>query len=178
MPRERGYTGTMMEREIFGKITELSHEKDYINYRNSVEIVKKSQSSEDPSDPDPSFANDLHATLAEQLQLEDYGSLKFYTAVGSHLDVYHGVDAFFEIELERNSIVVTMDVTIRPDASGKYKADVIFYMPKDGLDPKLDKKEYLAKVKNVAAALKKVIEEKQKNPKGYTPSKFVDTLAN
>ena len=121
-----------------------------------MEIVRRCQPWENFSDPDPRFANDLHAKIADLLGLGDYKILKFYTAVGSHLDKFHGIDAFFEYDCGDKTITITLDVTINPRKGEEYKADVVFYFPADGLDPKIDKKEYLEKIGKVAQS---VVEE-------------------
>lgn len=52
---------------------------------------------------------------------DEWSQLRFYTAIGSALDHYHGVDAFFEFGGAR----VTMDITQNPAKESGYKADFI-----------------------------------------------------
>jgi len=92
-----GETGHLLESRMLGESTEK--ETGYQYYKEAINFVKEHQAWENPSDPDPRFANDLHATIADKLGIEDYDLLKFYTAVGSALDHYHGIDAFFELEI-------------------------------------------------------------------------------
>src|SRR6185369_4444565 len=73
----------------------------------SMDLVRKNQPC-DPSDPDPRCANDLHALIAEKLGLDDFSELKLYTAVGSPLDFWHGIDGFFEFR----GHVLTIDLTV------------------------------------------------------------------
>ena len=155
MFKESGYTGAILEQEVFNKIEKKKYPHDmenYVNYKVSIKIAKDAQPYEDPSDPDPQFANDLHATVAELLKLEDYSSLRLYTAVGSHLDVYHSVDAFFELDTDNGIITVTLDVTKNISKGEEHRADVVFQMPPDGLDPKLeeDKEQYKEKIDEVS----------------------------
>lgn len=161
----RAYTGGLAEREIFGEIKKGDQALEfYSSYGNSIEFVKKSQPYEDPSEPDKRFPNDLQATIAYSLNLDDYSKLRFYTAVGSHLDKYHGIDAFFELELKGGRIVrATLDVTLDPvKESGGWKADVVFLWPSDGLDPLLpeDKEKYKDKLKEVSERVKECLNKK------------------
>ncbi|MEX0651917.1 MAG: hypothetical protein WD509_02365 [Candidatus Paceibacterota bacterium] len=50
---------------------------------------------------------------------------RFFTAVGTSLDVHQGIDGFFEF----NGVVVTIDVTMNPDKE-TWKADRIVH-PED-----------------------------------------------
>jgi hypothetical protein len=161
---ETGYTGKIIEREIFGEIEKErpdvfeNLENTYLPYKKAMEVVKKMQPF-DPSDPKPRFANDLHATIAEKLKLEDYRKLKFFTAVSSHLDIWHGTDAFFELDLEGKKIIVTLDATSNPNKD-VCKADVLVEIPHEGLDPKEDRIEYIEKIEEVADEIVGVIKNK------------------
>ena len=113
------YTGRFFETDNFGE--SRSHTTEYMEYAKAVEDVKKNQPW-DPTDPQPRFANNLHAEVALELGLkEDWSTLRFYTAIGSALDRYHGVDGFFEFGDAR----VTMDITQNPAKTSGYKADFI-----------------------------------------------------
>ena len=114
---ERVYTGGMLEEDLLGKIEREDGRKErgsYLPFKAAIELVKNSQPG-DPTDPEAGFANDLHTMVAEKLGLEDYSHLKFYTAVGSELDLYHGIDAFFEIDDPRTGKIyrLTLDITLR-----------------------------------------------------------------
>lgn len=172
MFKESGYTGAILEAEVFDKIKKEKYRyelRDYKNFKESMRLVKDAQPYEDPSDPDPRFANDLHATVAEALHLEDYSKLRIYTAVGSHLDKYHSVDAFFEYDIGEDKVFVTFDVTSNPNKADSYRADIVFLMPPDGLDPTLeeDKEPYLEKINEVAKdtvnKLKEILNSKYLN---------------
>ncbi len=79
-------------------------------------IVEESQGEDfEPSEPKTKFAYDLHATIAENLDLEDFEDLEYYTAVNTHLDNC-GVDAFFKFKNkseqgEKQPIRVCFDIT-------------------------------------------------------------------
>jgi hypothetical protein len=165
----KAYNGRIMENELLGKIKSSNENGsgDYIKYRDAMERVKRPgvQPFEDPSDPcEVRFASDLHATLADKIGLEDYNDLRFYTAVGSQLDFKHGVDAFFEVDMNGKTFVITLDVSMneRKKDESDIKADVLISMPGDGLDPKLkeDKEEYHKKLEEVSNEIIDAIEEK------------------
>ena len=144
-----GYTGGLLEKETLGSLPRLEKEGVYVPFHRAMEWAEEHQFG-DPTDPDPRFANDLHATVAEKLGIEDLRRIKFFTAVGSSLDFYHGIDAFFKIEQAGKEIVVTLDVTMNPNKGENYKADVVFYISAEGLDPRDDREKYLEKINEVA----------------------------
>jgi len=144
-----GYTGGLMESEVLGELPKFEKGDIYVPFKPMMEWVEKHQFG-DPTDPEPRFANDLHATVAEKLGIEDLRNIKFFTAIGSPLDHFHGIDAFFKIQLNEKQIIVTLDVTMNPNKGENYKADVVFYISAKGLDPRDDKKEYMEKINEVA----------------------------
>lgn len=102
-----GYTGGSFEYELFGYCGVSWQDTGYLSYEESMKIVKSSQPW-NPMDPKCRLANNFHYAVTQALGLEDCSELKFYTAVGSALDRYHGIDCLFEF----HGIVVTIDVTI------------------------------------------------------------------
>jgi len=171
---ESGYTGNLTERELLRGVDsakekiKISPLENYMSFQEAMSLVKKMQPYEDPSDPEPRFANDLHATIADKLGLEDYKNLHFYTAVGSHLDKWHGVDAFVEMKVDKfRSITVTLDVTTNPNKGDDYKADVVFLMPREGLDPKIsdDKARYQDTIEDVSGKIVDIIRSRIKDLK-------------
>jgi hypothetical protein len=89
-------------------LKELSLEEQF-------KIIEKSQpKNSDPSEPLTNFADDLHATMVKELDI-DYEDLEYYTAVNSHLD-FSGVDAFFKFKYldsrgKEKYIRICLDVT-------------------------------------------------------------------
>lgn len=143
-----GYTGELMESELIGELKKLWDKDYYLSYRKSMDLAREN-CPYDPTDPDPRWANDVHAMVADSLGLEDYSKLKFYTGRHSPLDYKHGIDAFIEWEFqEGKNITVTMDLTTRP--KGAYKAHLTVLIPREGLDPVDDREEFLRKVQQVA----------------------------
>jgi len=82
-------------------------------------IERVSYSKWDPTDPDSRICNDLHATVAIELGLEDYSDLKLFPAVHSSFDIHHGVDMFFLWGKK----YATIDLTVNGE-KGKHKADI------------------------------------------------------
>lgn len=101
----------------------------YIPYRESLMIAKNHQPWENPEKPIPIFSKKLRlAVLAAMPKLpqEFHKNLKFYTSVGSPLDQYHGVDAFFEFEIAgREPICITLDITMKPGKDA-WRSDILF----------------------------------------------------
>jgi hypothetical protein len=145
MGKEMG--GEFVEAELLGKINESKYresygETPYLPFEESIKAIKESQSG-DPSDPEAFFANDLHASVADKMDLDDYSQLKFYTAIPkSHLDIKHGIDGFFEIETNSGEkLRFTIDLSTRPKNEDEIKANALIQLPAGGLDPKHNKQE-------------------------------------
>ncbi len=111
-------TGTEVEEEVIGHAL-VSWNGQYVPFHQSLRAVKSHQPW-DPSDPEPRFASDLHASVALALGLDDWSGLEFYTAVGSPLDFFHGVDCFFCFKGK----IVTIDLTIN-SSKQVAKADLV-----------------------------------------------------
>ena len=161
-------TGRVVEAEYFSSIKEkyykLYGSLDNVRFKygeeeNARKAVESMQPWKDPSDPTPEFANDLHATIADMLKLEDYKNLEFYTAVGSHLDIYFGQDAFFKCKLGDQEIIVTLDLTANPNKYSS-KADAIIHVPADYL---LNRRENTKEYGEILQEASEVITKKIKN---------------
>ncbi|PIR89383.1 MAG: hypothetical protein COU07_00590 [Candidatus Harrisonbacteria bacterium CG10_big_fil_rev_8_21_14_0_10_40_38] len=137
------YRGQDLEMDILGENVkpEAKYDGKYKQFKESLDLVKENQPEGwDPKDPPvapTSFPSDLHLFVTEALEAdgEKEGSLKFFDALGSHLDKLHGIDAFFTYEVEvkkgpRKEAVVTLDLTENPKKADRgAKADVILYIP-------------------------------------------------
>lgn len=159
-------SGGIVERDLLGEVKTEYFERfknaGYFSYRQALATVKEFQPS-DPSDPERRFANDLHATIADKLGLEDYSALRFYTAAThTHLDVLHGIDGFFELQYssEDSISMVTLDVTSFPKES--YKADVLVTVPDEGFDlnDAEDKKRYRQCIERAAGEITALLQER------------------
>lgn len=142
-----GITGGIAEEELVGKsrYEEITHiAKSHFEYstRGSALNLIRDMQPFDPTDPEPDFANAVHYYIFEKMGI-DAEQLRFYTAVGSPLDKFHGVDGWFETGDGNNMKMVTIDVTLNPNKSDGYKADIIFLVPNGGLDRKVDKEQFI-----------------------------------
>ncbi len=113
------YTGRLFEEEVVRRCLWVC--ADYVPFRKAMAMVKRFQPW-DPTDPSSPAVNDFHALVCLELGVEDYSVVKFYTAVGSPLDRFHGIDSF----IEWNGVVVTFDLTIN-SKKDEYKADIILH---------------------------------------------------
>ena len=142
---------------------------DYIRFKKAVELAKKFQPY-DPANPDKPFARDIRIALQELLKLtsdEEMDRVKFYTASGTPLDKFHGVDAFIEYEEspQKDPYRATFDFTINPQKQA-YKSGIVV-IGEDLPDPKLNPKEYLQKIEEFAAKVlsKMAVREVQEKKK-------------
>lgn len=112
------YTGRLFEIDVLGECN--WREEEYVPFWKCVRIVKHHQ----PSRLGPD------GERLQQMVSQILGSpVRFYTAIGSPLDHYHGVDGFFE----HGRAVVTIDLTTNPNKL-EYKADIVLF-PEDFDDP-------------------------------------------
>jgi len=106
--------------------------EDYINYKDSMKIAEECQPF-DPENPTPFFASSLRKKILEKIDISEGDKLKFFTAVDSHLDHKHGVDAFFKLynKNDKELSCATIDITGREKQG---KADITMTMPKEQRD--------------------------------------------
>lgn len=150
-PREF-YSGRLSESDMFGDFQTtpegvkafkvVAGERGYIARGQAIELIRK-HTKEDPTNPTKPFANEIRLAVAEELGLEDdedLDRLRFYSAVGTPLDVFHGVDGWIEFHMEGGaSRIVTMDVTLDPGKT-EHKADVIVHAVPD---PSENEKQFM-----------------------------------
>lgn len=131
------------------------------------DLVRKAQTG-DPKDPQKGFARDVRLAIADELELDDKAmdSLKFYTSIGTPLDLL-GVDGFFEVEDETTGrrYRVTMDVTMnKGKVEDGHRADVIIG---EVTDISESEEGYLREVdsygKRIADVMRKKIEDDKAN---------------
>lgn len=173
------YTGGELERDIFGefKVTPAykkkyqeyvqvdannPEKKPYTTMRHSLELVRDYYV-DDPTNPEKDFANDARIEIAEKLGIpfKEQDRLKFYTSVGkTSLDVFHGVDAFFELEDEDGDIVAraTLDASKNPHKrQDDIKADV--HIPEM---PAPEEEEYIDMVEEQSDKIVKALQDKMR----------------
>ena len=164
---ETGYTGGVAESELVGEIRDrriLLPEEAYLPYRDSIQFCRD-HCPYNPTDPDPRWANDVHATVAQMLEVE-YQMIEFYTGRQTPLDYKHGVDAFIELKLKNGKkVTVTIDITTRP--KGSYKANITVLIPREGIDPKDDFKDFRANVEKVSKEVVKLLQDAQNKDISY-----------
>ena len=144
--KKAGYTGDIAEEEVLGQVTpeQRKLEKNFERYsgeffpiEEAMDLVrpKDCQPFKDPTNPrEKPFPRDVHDVVAERLGLKNRRQLRYFTAAGkSNLD-RNGVDAFYELDLgEGKNVRATIDITKREDVEEKYKSDVAFRWPNEGI---------------------------------------------
>ena len=173
-------TGDIFEWQFIGQVDtknpeyqkalwEAQNEEDKEGLKDGYIRFKKFQPY-DPTNPDKPFARDIRIALQELLKLtsdEEMDKVKFYTASGTPLDKFHGVDAFIEYEEnpQEDPYRATFDFTMNPQKQA-YKGDIVV-IGKDLPDPKLNPKEYLQKIEELAARIlsKMAVREVQEKKK-------------
>lgn len=162
--RYHGYRGREAEADFLGEVdvrdSKFQEElgrvakdaRGYTPYRQAVELAKRFQPGGDSKNPRKGFLRDLRLAVAERLNLttdEELERIGAYTAVGTPLDIFHGVDGFISAtERGNQEKIVTMDVTLRKgkiDEGGK--ADIIIG---EITSPDEDEDAYLAQVDSIA----------------------------
>lgn len=155
----------VVKKELFGKIEENGPESADVGFRNLTSfvkgayigntelknIIKRCQPCSDPSDPAPRFANMLLEKTREILGVSE-GDARLYTTVRSPFEK-RGVHALVELNLlaGKEPVVSNLEVAVNQQV-GEHGNNVVFYFPKEHLDPDADAKdeEYAAKVYEVA----------------------------
>lgn len=120
--------------------------KNYLSYKEAKELVERSQPF-DPADPSqrlhpfPHFVRDAvdYLIFGEE---EEWGQVKFYTAVGSAFDFFHGVDCFLIVTQGDKETIITMDLTCNPEKLD-CKADVLIHIPEKGVNQKHNRGNFL-----------------------------------
>lgn len=162
------YSGKMHERDVFGVFKsspefiaayrKKATESGYVPREAALELIRL-HGKENPLNPKKPFAHELRQQVIELLDLqtnEEMDRVKFYSAVETAADVFHGIDGWIEYEsLKRGRIVVTIDVTKNPNKDA-WKADVII---PEVVDPEEDEEKFLEGVEAAAEEIVSLIEE-------------------
>jgi hypothetical protein len=147
-------TGTTVERELFGKAEKLARVPEYLKYKQAMEVVRKLQPG-DPTDPKPDFAYEVLIQVEGKIP-DGKDRIRFYTAIGSMLDHWHGVDGWFELEDGRR---VSIDLTTNPQKE-THKADIVFLVPHGGLDRAVNEAEFLEYTGKLAGEIAGLFQDK------------------
>jgi len=114
--------GTSVEKAVLGapQFPEKPN-SDYLPFDKAINLVRDAQ-------PNPlsrsRIVKELRKNIASLCHDKD-NAVKFFTAIGTPLDVFHGVDAFFEQAHRR----VTIDISLKEKES--HKADVLMFVELD-----------------------------------------------
>lgn len=155
-------TGRLIEEDLLGTVDNsitfeeaqalgrrLNHQ---VGLEEALKHVRKIQPRDSClTDPKTPFAKALHTELAKRLFPSQPDRIRYYVSIGSILDYWHGVDAFFDI-IGRNGKHwnITIDVKSHEDRVEDIKADVLIVCPSTGLDPIIDKEEWQELVSKAA----------------------------
>jgi len=129
-------------------------EAGYLPFEKAVGLAREFQPG-DPTNPKKDFANDLRLAIIERLEERDLlkpdneDNVKFYSALGMPLDVFHGIDAFVEFT-DRSGVThrVTLDETANPKKlEGGHKADIVFAPVPDAAE---EETSYLREIDRLA----------------------------
>lgn len=165
-----GYTGRLHEQDFIGGVDiqnpayiaalRASAKPDgYIPFRAALMLAKQFQPL-DPTNPQKEFSRELRLEVIDQLKLDPdaYDRVRCYTAVGTPLDVLHGVDGFIEVMDPDGRTLrrVTFDLSLRD--KGGQKADLLV---RDLPDPQNEQEAFLAAVAQhageVVASLRRAV---------------------
>lgn len=163
----------------------------YVEYSDAMALVRNFQPIDktdperkrfSPSNPKTPFTKDLRLEIVEFLGFSDEEAegVKIFTAVGTPLDAFHGVDAVVEIE----GIPVTLDATLRTeDQKGVGKVDVVDYGEIPNADDSEEEQAYFARVAEIAKKVAAQYTKKKKEriaakPKTSEPSERVKVWRN
>lgn len=129
----------------------------HISFRDALEIAKIGQPWKDPANPEKDFLRELRIEIADRLGIgadkEALDRLRVYTAVGSPLDLLHGVDAFFEFDKKNGTrLWVFLDITNAP-AHKQEKLGVMIVDANAIGDPAENEREYQKSIEALAAEI-------------------------
>jgi len=141
---------------------------DYLPLEDSIKLAMEFQPA-DPTNPRKPFAKEFLLACREKLELdsaneEDLDRLKFYTAVDSPADIYHGRDAFFIFEdSDKKTYEIGIQVSKNPEKLNR--SDVL--IEEDVPDPSDDdfNIKIMAVSEKYADKFLSVLEKKKKEGK-------------
>ncbi|MBT4723152.1 hypothetical protein HN958_03660 [Candidatus Falkowbacteria bacterium] len=165
--------------EKAGKINSPSKKPGWIPFYDALRLAKQQQPWKNPNLPDKPVPGDLLDAIATKLNIADTPDdelLKFYTAVGTPLDTFHGTDALIEYLGTR----VLMDITLDPVKKTFEDSDVFAgKMIMDELpEPEKDQEAYDLAIDKYAEfivqAINRQLTEKKEKKLPNNASTFMD----
>jgi len=174
------YRGRELELDLFDRVNtadprykaELARvikdrESGYVEWPKAIELAKKFQPAP-PENPKRDFFRELLIGVQEKLGVDiakQPDSVRGYTAVGTPLDRFHGVDAFVTYADRGKEYLVTLDATLRPEKIIEgHKADL---MITDLPTPEDDEDGYLEAIDAYAGRIAEFIRTEQERERGY-----------
>lgn len=173
-PENSGYSGRQHEADLFGRFdTSNPAYKEaleklmvrrgdrYVSHKDSLELVQRF-SKEDPTNPKKDLLRDLRLEIIDALDDEKV-TVEAYSALGTPLDVFHGIDAFLIIKQDGKETVITLDATLREkklDDQEGAKADILI---RDIPSPEFEETKYLATVQDISTKILKVYKRQREN---------------
>ncbi|MDO8510468.1 MAG: hypothetical protein Q7S15_02480 [bacterium] len=105
-PKKEDGNGVRLEEDFFGFSASFTSVPNYSNFWASVQLVREHQSNIgwNPIQPSAKLSIMLMREIRRYLGRER-SNLRLCCALGSQLDLYHGIDGFFYLEPIRNFIV-------------------------------------------------------------------------
>ena len=133
--------GRLVERDLLGEVRgEMPYQEGYVPYKEAQRWVMSNQPAQ-PTNPIKPFAHELRIALLDCLGFQtrvQFNKVRFYTAVGSALDHWHGIDAFIQVDADEDlrvpSGLITLGVTTRDKSDESFNTDVEIWVPNEGLD--------------------------------------------
>ncbi len=127
-PQLAGYTGGIFEREVLGQCRVRS--QGYLTFQAAMEEVMRNQPHA-PHDP-PGEIGRFRSVVARKMKVAGFNPdhLHLFTAVGSTLDQFHGVDGFFVF----HGITVTVDTTINDSKDEESSKALVLVTGEDAVD--------------------------------------------
>ncbi|HCU31255.1 MAG: hypothetical protein UX09_C0007G0003 [Candidatus Uhrbacteria bacterium GW2011_GWE2_45_35] len=112
--------------------------KGFVPYDQAVSLIREFYPG-DPTNPEKDLTNDLMIELREEFGIDEDDGLgdrmKFYSAIKTPLDFFHGVDGWFEFENPGGrKVIISVDVTSNIKLTledEKNKADIIIVHTED-----------------------------------------------
>lgn len=180
------YLGRELEQDVFGKakwsrefqaaLRANAKENGYMTMRDAMDIIRRHYP-EDPTNPAKDFARELRIAIIEALNLsdEEADNLKFYNAINTPLDIFHGTDAWIEYadpQTHRRS-QVTLDATLNTGKIAEgHKADVIITEVESVEE---NEEKYLSDIEKyaqeIAGILAHRVESHQRTSAAHRPSR-------
>jgi hypothetical protein len=169
------YFGKELEADIFGnyerRLTQqqrkeraerfraITEKGGYQRYNDAIDFIRDFYPEGESANPNQEFANDLRLEVMDGLGLEESmsDSLEFYSAVGTPLDVFHGVDAWIQIKGVNGRVAyVTMDATL-DKSKDEYKSDIII---RDIADPDTENGKFIEQVEQYGTEVAELLRNK------------------